>query len=315
MSQITQKVWYEKWRPKTIQECILPKALKAQFQGYVDDKFIPPIILTGTSGLGKSSVAKALCDEIEADTYVVNGSLDANIATLRNEIQSFASTVSLIGGRKMVRIEECDGLSHQVQQALRNFSEDFSKNCGFIGTANHPRRLSDAIWSRFAEVPFVIPNEEKKELAQLFLRRVFYILDQENVTYDKPAVAALLKARFPDFRKILTDLQAYSKTTGHIDIGVLSYQSTEAEWKELFAAMKTKNYSEMRNWIALHPEVESHTLFRKTYEDLSPQLKPETIPMMVIILAEYQHKAALVADQEINNVACMAQIMADVAWK
>lgn len=315
MTSITQKVWYEKWRPKTVQECILPKALKSQFQGYVDDKFIPPIVLTGSSGLGKSSVAKALCDEIDADTYLVNGSLDADMGTLRNEMQNFATTVSLFGGRKMVRIEEADGLSHQVQAALRNFSEEYSKNCGFIMTANYPRKLSDAIWSRFSEVPFVIPNDEKKELATQFALRVFHILDAENVTYDKSAVAALLKARFPDFRKVLTDLQAYSKTTGHIDSGILTFQSTEAEWKELYAALKTKNFGVMRTWVAQHPEVESHTLFRKLYDEMSVQLKPESIPMLVLVLGEYQHKAALVADHEINNVACLTQIMAEVMWK
>ena len=315
MTSLLQKVWYEKYRPRTIQECILPTALKARFQGYVDDKFIPPVVFTGPPGLGKTSVAAALCDEIECDTYLVNGSLNADIGTLRHDIQSFAATVSMTGGRKMVRIEEADGLSDGVQKALRNFSEEYSRNCGFVMTANYPKKLSEAIWSRFSEIQFTIPAEERQSLAAQFYKRVLYVLDQEGVTYEKQAVAALIKQRFPDFRKVLTELQAYSnKTSGHIDVGILA-QSSEEAWKELYAALKTKNFSEMRTWVAIHPETESHVLFRKLYDDLSPKLTNESIPLMVLILAEYQHKAALVADQEINNVACLTQIMADVAWK
>jgi len=307
-------LWVEKYRPHKIADCILPDDLKQTFQQFVNDRNIPNLLLTGGAGVGKTTVARAMLEEIDADYVIFNGSLNVNKDSLRTDIAQYASTVSMTGGRKYVILDEADYLdAHHVQPSLRNFMEEFSSNCGFILTCNFVNRLIDPLHSRCSVVEFKIGNKEKATLAKEFLSRACGILDQENVGYDKKVLAEVIMKHFPDWRRVLNELQRYS-ARGSIDAGILATVDN-VEIKELIKYLKAREFENMRKWVGLNASMDVNVLFRKLYDAASAILKPETIPALVLALADYQYKAAFVVDQEINMAACMTQIMMDCEFK
>lgn len=309
-----QKLWVEKYRPKSIQECILPQQLKDTFQQFVDDKNIPNLLLTGSAGTGKTSVAKAMCNELGADYIVINGSMKGNIDTLRNEIQSFASTVSLAGGRKYVILDEADYLNPQsTQPALRNFMEEFSRNCGFILTCNFRNRIIDPLHSRCSVVDFRIHSGSKPRVAAELYRRAKTILESEGVTYDDKVVAEVVKKYFPDFRRTLNQLQFYGSDKS-IDSGILSLLS-DSVLDTLVGYLKEKNFTKMRTWVGENTDNDPQVIFRKIYDTANKNVKEGSIPNLILILADYQYKSAFVADAEVNLVACLTEIMMKVEFK
>lgn len=307
-------LWVEKYRPKTVQETILPSDLKTTFQQFVDQQQIPNLILAGGPGVGKTTIARAMLEQLECDYIIINGSLKGNIDTLRNDIQQFASSVSFTGGRKYVILDEADYLNPQsTQPALRNFMEEFSRNCGFILTCNFKNRIIEPLHSRCSVIDFKIAKQDKVEMAAEFFSRCNNILELENVPYEKKAVAEVVKKHFPDSRRILNELQRYS-ATGSIDSGILVNMSDES-FHSLVKHMKEKNYTNVRKWAAENIDNEPTTLFRKLYDQAHEVMKPASIPNLVLILADYQYKHAFAADQEINLVACLTQVMVECEWQ
>lgn len=308
-------VWVEKYRPQTIEDTILPKETKKIFKEFIAQNNVPNLLLTGTQGTGKTTAAKALLNEIGADYIVINGSMDRNIDTLRIDIKNFASTVSFSGGRKYVILDEADNLNAQsMQPALRNFMEEYSRNCGFILTCNFKNKIIAPLHSRCSVVEFRIPNSEKPVLAGEFMKRVCEILDLENVEYDKKTVAALIQSYFPDWRRMLNELQRYS-ATGKIDMGILNSMS-DASIEGLFKLMKDKKFTEVRKWVGENNDMESSQLYRSIYDRLPEKLSSaSSIADAIIILAQYQYQEAFVANPEINRVAALATIMAEADWK
>lgn len=307
-------LWVEKYRPQTISDCILSPSLKATFQQFVDDGKVPNLLLTGKAGVGKTTVAKAMLRELDSDYIVINGSLNGNIDTLRNEIQTFASSVSFHAGRKYVILDEADYLNpNSTQPALRNFIEEFSGNCGFIFTCNYPNRIIKEIHSRCSVIDFKIPLEERPKLATLFYKRVVNILETESVKFETKVVGELIKKFFPDWRRMLNELQRYA-ATGKINSGILVSFSDES-FKQLVQAMRAKNFTEVRRWIGENSDIDQTTMFRKFYDYASEFVTPNSIPQLVLFLADYQYKAAFVADSEINMAACFTEIMVDVEFK
>lgn len=303
-------LWVEKYRPKTIEDTILPVGLKKSFKEFVDNGEIPNLLLSGTQGTGKTTVARALCEEVGADYIIINGSMNGGIDTLRNDIKNFASTVSLNGGRKVVILDEADYLNPQsTQPALRGFIEEFSKNCSFILTCNFKNRIIAPLHSRCSVIDFKIENGEKPQLAGQFFKRVKSILQSENVETNDKVVAELITRYFPDNRRILNELQRYG-ASGVIDEGILQ-ASGDANIKDLMRELKAKNFKELRKWVALNIDNDPQQLFRKLYDNASTYVAPRSIPQLVVTLADYQHKSAFVADQEINLVACLTEIMVE----
>jgi DNA polymerase III delta prime subunit len=309
-------LWTEKFRPNKIADVILPEDLKRVFQTYVDQKNVQNLLLTGNAGVGKTTVAKAMLKEIGSDYIVVNGSLDRNIDTLRNEITQFASSISFSDGRKYVILDEADHLNpNSTQPALRNFMEEFSNNCGFILTANYPNKIIEALQSRCSIIDFKIKKSDMAKLAVQFMKRVEVILEQESVEYDKKALAAVIQKWFPDWRRVLNELQRYS-ATGKIDSGILvNLESVSLD--ELIGYMKKKEYSNVRKWVAENSDTSQQAVFRKFYDAASEQLDPRFIPALVMTLAKYQYQAAFSVDPEINLSACLAEIMIEGSgmWK
>lgn len=309
-------LWSQKYRPHTVSESILPKDLKDTFQKFVDDKNVPNLLLAGRAGVGKTTIARAMLDELQADYIVINGSMNGNIDTLRVDIQNFASTVSFTGGRKYVILDEADYLNaNSTQPALRNFMEEFSKNCGFILTCNFVNRIIDPLHSRCSVINFTITSADKPKLASQFFKRVCNILDAENVTYNQKAVAELIQSHFPDWRRILNELQRYA-ATGNIDEGILRNKSSET-LEELIGHLKNKRFNEMRKWVGEHSDIDSATLYRQLYDILPTKLNgSSSIADAIIVLAEYEYKEAFVANPEINRVAALITLMAELAdWK
>lgn len=305
-----QFLWVEKYRPKTIEDCILPEGLKKTFQQFVDQKNVPNLLLAGGPGVGKTTVARAILEQLECDYIIINGSMNGNIDTLRTTIQQFASSVSFTGGRKYVILDEADYLNaNSTQPALRNFMEEYSKNCGFILTCNFKNRIIEPLHSRCSVIDFKIDKKNLPELAGQFMKRVRNILNTENVEFDKEAVAATIMKYFPDSRRVLNELQRYS-ATGRIDSGILVNMS-EDSFKKLLSTMKDKNFSAVRKWVGENSNIDTTELFRKFYDHAYDIMSKDSIPQLVIHLANYQYKAAFVADHEINLVACLTEIMAD----
>lgn len=306
-------LWTEKYRPKDIEHCILPSDLKKTFQQFVNEKNVPNLLLCGRAGVGKTTVARAILEQLDCDYMIINGSLNGNIDTLRNEIHTFASAVSFTGGRKYVILDEADYLNaNSTQPALRNFMEQYSKNCGFILTCNFKNKIIDPLHSRCSVVDFKIDNKEKPKLAADFFKRVISILESENVKHDKAAVAEVIKKFFPDWRRVLNELQRYS-ATGSIDSGILANHA-ETTIKELVGFMKEKNFTNVRKWVAEHSDVESAVLFRQFYDNAAQYLKAGSIPMLVLLIGEYQYKAAFVADPEINLAAFCVNCMTELEF-
>ena len=307
-------LWVEQYRPKTVDDCILPQSLKGTFKEFVESGNIPNIILSGGPGVGKTTIAKAVLDEIGATYMMINGSEESGIDVLRTKIKNFASTVSLEGGRKYLILDEADYLNPQsTQPALRGFMEEFHKNCGFILTCNYKNRLIEPLHSRCSVIDFTIPKSEKPNLAMDFMKRVEFILQSENVEYDKKVLIEVIQRHFPDWRRSLNELQRYS-VSGRIDAGIL-VDMAEINIKELMKFMKEKEFTNVRRWVVNNLDLDSVRLFRSVYDSLYTFLDNSTIPHAVIILAEYQHRAAFVADQEINTLACLTEIMAKVKFK
>jgi DNA polymerase III delta prime subunit len=306
-------LWVEKYRPQTIDECILPESLKKTFHQYIATGELPNFLFSGGAGVGKTTVAKALCNEVGAEYLFVNGSEQGGIDMLRTTIKQFASTVSFSGGTKVVILDEADYLTPTTQPALRGFMEEFSDNCRFILTCNYKNRIIEPLHSRCAVVDFKIDPTDKPKIAAQFFRRVTDILKREEVEYDQKAVAALVERHFPDFRRVLNELQRYS-VVGKIDTGILVNLSNES-FKELMNSLKTKNFSEARKWVGKNSDMGTTELYRQIYDTANDHLATESIPNLVLILADYQYKAAFVADHEVNNMACLTEIMAQCKFK
>jgi DNA polymerase III delta prime subunit len=309
-----QLLWTEKYRPKTVEDCILPDAIKITFQEYVKSGHIPNLLLSGSAGVGKTTIAKALCNEVGCDFIVINGSDESGIDVLRNKIKNYASSVSLSGGRKVIIIDEADYLNpNSTQPALRGAIEEFAGNCSFIFTCNYKNRIIEPIHSRCAVIEFKIQNGQKAKMATAFFKRVEWILGEEKITYDREVIASLITKHFPDNRRILNELQRYS-ASGTIDNGILS-NIADINLSELIKTIKDKDFGSMRKWVTQNLDNDPVRIYRKIYDSLYDNLKPNSIPNAVMILAKYQYQAAFVADQEINLVACLTEFMVELELK
>jgi DNA polymerase III delta prime subunit len=299
-------LWTERYRPKTIEDCILPERLKKPFQEYVNQKNIPNLLLSGGAGVGKTTVAKAMCEEIDCDYMILNGSDENGVDTIRFKIKNYASSVSLSGGRKVIIIDEADYLTPNAQAILRNGIEEFSRNCSFIFTCNYKTRIIEPLHSRCAVVDFSLKNGEKAKMASLFFKRIQNILQKENIEFDDKVIAELVKKHFPDFRRVINELQRYSQF-GKIDVGILA-QISNIQINEIVNFIKEKDFGSIRKWVAAG-DLDANVVFRQIYDGLYDIMKPQSIPQAVIILADYQYKNAFVADTEINIVACLTELM------
>jgi len=307
-------LWVEKYRPQSVEDCILPSELKQTFQQFVDNEEIPNLLLTGTAGVGKTTIAKAMLEQIGCTYMMINGSEESGIDTLRTKIKNFASTVSMDGKRKYVILDEADYLNPQsTQPALRGFIEEFSKNCGFILTCNFRNRIIEPLHSRCSTIEFRIPNAEKPKLAMGFMNRLEVILNDEQIYYDKKVVAELINKFFPDWRRCLNELQRYS-ATGTIDAGIL-VNISDTSIKELVSFIKDKDFKSCREWVVHNLDNDPHRVYRRIYDSLSGNVPDSAIPHCVLILGDYSYKSAFVADQEINLLACLTEMMTSVQFK
>jgi DNA polymerase III delta prime subunit len=308
-------LWVEKYRPQKIDDCVLPESMKKTFKEYVEKGQLPTFLFCGTAGVGKTTIAKALCNEVGADWIIINGSDEGrSIDTLRTTIKNFASTVSLTDSKKVVIVDEADYMNaDSVQPALRAFIEQFSSNCSFIFTCNFKNRIIEPLHSRCAVVEFKIDSADKQQIAGTFFKRAVQILKNENVEYDPKVVAELITKHFPDYRRILNELQRYS-VSGKIDSGILVNTSQES-YKQLTKDLKDKNFSEVRKWVAKNGDLGAAPLFKELYDTAVNFLEPNSIPQLILTLADYQYKAAFVADQELNIMAAMTEIMAHCKFK
>jgi DNA polymerase III delta prime subunit len=305
-------LWTEKYRPKKIEDCILPERLKKPFQEYVNQSNIPNLLLAGGAGVGKTTVAKAMCEEIGCDYMVINGSDESGIDTFRTKIKNYASSMSLSGGRKVIIIDEADYLNpNSTQPALRNAIEEFAINCSFIFTCNYKTRIIEPLHSRCAVIDFGLKNDEKASMASQFFKRLQSVLQTEKVEYDDKVIAELVKKHFPDFRRVLNELQRYSQF-GKIDVGILA-QIGNVQLQEIVKHIKAKDFGAIRKWVATS-DLDSNSVFRQIYDSLYDFMKPHSIPQAVLIIADYQYKNAFVADTEINLVACLTELMANCEY-
>jgi len=314
-SREEQFLWCEKYRPQKIDDCILPESLKKTFKDYIAQGELPHFLLCGTAGVGKTTVAKALCNEIGAEYVILNGSdTGGHIDTLRTTIKGFATSVSLTDAKKVIILDEADYLqANSTQPALRNYMEEFSANCRFIFTANYKNRIIEPIHSRCAVIEFKIDSKEKQEIAAAFFKRATAILKQEGIEFDPKVVAELVTKHFPDYRRILNELQRYS-VSGKIDSGILVNMSQES-FKGLVKLLKEKDFTEVRKWVAKNSDADTTALFRELYDTATTNMDVNSIPQMIIILADYQYKAAFVADHELNIMAALTEIMAQCKFK
>lgn len=314
MTDVNQ-LWVERYRPRTIADCVLPEDLKTTFSEFVKSNYVPNLLLTGRAGVGKTTVARAMLEECDFEYIVINGSMNGNIDTLRTEIRDFASTMSFSGNRKYVILDEADYLNPQsTQPALRNFMEEYSKNCGFVMTCNFKNRIIEPLHSRCSVVDFNLRAKDKPKLAKQFMVRVQNILKENNVEYKNEVIADLILKHFPDWRRVLNELQRYSATGSMIDAGVLANLSDD-NFKEIISFLKKKNFKEMRKWVGKNSDIEPSVMFRKLYDASCNVLQPASVPQIVLILADYGYKSAFVVDQEINLVACLTEIMMECEFK
>jgi DNA polymerase III delta prime subunit len=307
-------LWVERYRPHTIADCVLPDDLKKTFQEYVNNKEIPNMIFSGGPGIGKTTVARALCDEIGLDYILINGSNESGIDTLRTKIVGYASAVSLMGGRKVIIIDEADYLNpNSTQPAFRGVIEEFAGNCSFIFTCNYKNKLIPPLHSRCAVIDFKIPNDIKPKIAAAFLKRVEEVLVNEKIEYDRKAVIELVKKYFPDYRRVLNELQRYS-VTGKIDVGVLAANS-DSKISEAIEFLKQKDFRSLRKWVGQNSDNDAQKIMREIYERLNDIVKPEFGPVAVVILGKYQYQDAFVSDHEVNLMAFMTEIMLECSMR
>ena len=306
-------LWVERYRPSTIEDLILPENIKSTFREIISQDKIPNLILSGSAGTGKTSAAMVLCKELNCDYIIINGSDEGRlIETLRNKLTQYCSSVSMSGGRKVVIMDEADYMTPDtVQPAMRGFIEQYSSNCSFIFTCNYKSRIIEPIHSRCAVVDYIITNPKKQ--ADLFMKRCFDILKQENIEYDIPVVAELIMKHFPDFRRVLNELQRYS-VSGKIDAGIL-LNISDASLNALMDALKTKNFKEVRSWVVNNLDNDPQKVYRMIYDKIYEKANPSSIPAIILNIAEYQYKSAFVADQEINLMACLVEIMSNAKFK
>ena len=314
---MAENLWVEKYRPRKIEDCILTNELKETFKQFINQKELPNLLLSGTAGTGKTTVARALCEELSVDYIIINGSDEGRqIDTLRHKIKNFASTVSLTetASHKVVILDEADYMNPEsVQPALRNFIETFYKNCRFIFTCNYKNKILPALHSRCTVIDFAITNGDKIKIMTQLMNRLCGILTEEVIEFDKKVIAELIQKYFPDFRRTINELQRYS-VRGKIDSGIL-FSLTEADTKKLVEILKEKRFNDMRKWVIQNLDKEPSSLFSNVYEILYKHLQPQSIPQAVLVIAGYQYKAAFVADQEINMVACLTEVMANCKFK
>ena len=309
-----QYLWVERYRPQTIEECILPDSMKKTFKEFIDSGELPNFLFAGGAGVGKTTVAKALCNEIGAEYLFINGSEESGIDVLRHKIKNFASSVSLTNAKKVVILDEADYLNaNSTQPALRGFIEEFSNNCRFIFTCNYKNRIIEPLHSRCSVIEFKIESSEKPKIPAGFFKRVISILKTENIEHDPKVVAELISKHFPDYRRILNELQRYS-VSGKIDAGLL-VNIGEESYVDLVKNMRDKNFTEVRKWVGKNSDTESTELFRKFYDKAIDYVEQGSIPQLVLILAEYQYRAAFVADREINTMAALTEMMAQLKFK
>ncbi len=307
---MVEALWVEKYRPHTIADCILPEEYKSTFQSYVDRKEIPHLLLCGGPGVGKTTVAKALCDEIGCDYLMINGSDESGIDTFRVKIKNYASSMSLGGGKKVIIIDEADYLNpNSTQPAMRAAMEEFAHNCTFIMTCNYKNRIIEPLHSRCAVIEFKLRKEDKPKMAMAFMKRATEILTNEKIPFDKSVLAEVVKKHFPDYRRVLNELQRYS-VSGKIDAGILS-SVADVSLNELVTSLKDQNFSAMRKWVADFGGDDPAKIYRKIYDSLYDIMDKSTIPNAVLILAKYQYQAAFVADQELNLTACLTEMMVE----
>jgi DNA polymerase III delta prime subunit len=306
-------LWVEKWRPQTIADTILPVNIKTQFQQFIDQENIPNLLLSGTAGVGKTTVARAMLEQLEADYLMINASLNGGKDTLHNEISGFASTVSWSGGRKYVILDEADHLTFHMQPALRNFMEEFAKNCGFILTCNYKNKIIPALHSRCSVIDFTIGKKEASKLAMQFYKRACEILDNEKITYDNKVVGKLVQKHYPDWRRTLNELQRFA-SGGTIDSSAFDDTGTD-NLGALIELIKDKNYTDIRHWVKQNLNSDPAALMRAFYDASLTRVDPGSIAPMVILLAQYQYQSAFAADPEINVMAFLAEIMVNIDFK
>ncbi len=310
MSDINNVLWVEKYRPKSLSECILPIDLTTVFNGMIKEGAMPNMLFYGKAGTGKTTVARALARDLNYDSMIINCSEENGIDTLRTKIRQYASTVSLNGTLKVIILDEFDYANPQsIQPALRGAIEEFHTNCRFVLTCNYKNRVIDPLHSRCTGIDFTVPTAEKAQIAKAMMDRVEYILKTENVPYEQQVVANLIKKHFPDFRRIINELQKYS-SSGKIDVGILSHGSSES-YKELMGYMKSKDFTSCRKWVVQNLDLNTTEFFKKLYTELYTTLKPNSVPAAILHIAEYQYKSAFAADQEINTMALLVQLMMD----
>jgi DNA polymerase III delta prime subunit len=306
-------LWVQKYRPQRVADAILPETTKKSFQKFVDDKNIPNLLLTGSPGTGKTTVARAMLEELGCDYIILNAALNRGIDLVRSEISTFASSISLSGGRKYIILDESDYLTPDAQASMRNLIETFSKNCGFIFTCNFKNRIISPLRSRLSEVDFAIEKTEKPKLAAQFFKRTLAVLKNEEVDFDPKVVAKVIEKHFPDFRRVLNELQKYAGN-GKIDEGIFADFKQES-LDNLFELLKAKNFTEMRKWCADNSDQDVNELFRKIYDIATDKIELKSMPAFVVSLADYMYKSSFVADQEINLVAFLTEIMMEAQFR
>lgn len=307
-------LWVEKYRPRNIDDCILPEHLKETFRNVISTGVIPNMLLTGTAGLGKTTIARAICDTLDLDYILINGSEQGNIDTLRGKIKQFASSVSLSGGYKVVILDEADYLNPQsTQPALRGFIEEFSDNCRFILTCNFKNRIIEPLHSRCGVYEFNTNKQVLAELCPVFMKRLQFILKAEGIQYNNDVLAELIMRHAPDWRRIINECQRHSMN-GELRMDVLS-KGSQYEYANLFTYLKEKDFKKMRRWVTDNVDVDASSIFRGVYDNMYEAVSPNSIPQLVLILADYQFKQAFVADTELNLVACFTEVMANVEFK
>lgn len=312
---LNNTLWTEAYRPQTIDECVLTEDTKKAFKAFVESKDIPNMLLTGKPGMGKTTIAKAACNEIGADFMMINASDESGIDTLRNKIKTFASAVSLTGERKIVILDEADHLNpNSFQPALRSFMEEFSSNCRFILTCNYKRKIIEPLISRLTVFEFSIPSTQKSKVAANMMKRISTILETESVEYDKKVLAEIIMKYFPDFRKTISEIQRYVISNGKLDVGALS-SIQDVSVKELIKSLKEKDFPGMRKWVNENLDSEPNIIVRLVFDNLEEYLEPSSIPTAIVILADYSYKSAFVTDQEINLTAMLINIMSECMFK